>query len=77
MKDLLSKEYYCYKIHALLMKSTAYLLLYRHPHDMGNPLFLQENLDPPFYMIFKKSQPSCNPIIKRGGGGDSHYEYYI
>ena len=24
MKELLSKEYYCYKIHTLLMKSSAY-----------------------------------------------------
>ena len=26
MKDLQSKEHYCYKIHTLLMKSSAYLL---------------------------------------------------
>ena len=51
MKDLLSKEHYCYEIHTSLMKSSAYLLFYRHPLsiDMGYPPFLQENLDPPFH----------------------------
>ena len=32
MKKLLSKEHYCYKIHALLMKSSAY------PLSIDNPL---------------------------------------
>ena len=32
MKDLLSKEHCCYKIHTLLMKSSAYLIFYKqHP----------------------------------------------
>ena len=35
MKDMLSKEHYSYKIHTLLMKSSAYTPL----------LFLQKNLD--------------------------------
>ena len=59
MKDLLSKEHYCYKIHALRMKSNAYLLFYRQPPYMGYPPFLKENLHPPS-MIFQKSQPPVN-----------------
>ena len=58
MKDLLSKEHYCYKIHTL-MKGSAYppfppvlAPLYGLP-----PPFLQENLDP----------PSNTPINKGGG----------
>ena len=32
MKDLMSKEHYCYKIHTLTMKSSAYVpLLHRQP----------------------------------------------
>ena len=56
MKGLLSKEHIAMKS---LMKSSAYILFYRHspphpptpppPHYMGYPPFLQENLDPPFY----------------------------
>ena len=39
----------CYKIHTLLMKSSAYTLLYTSPY-MDYPLpFLQESLEPPFY----------------------------
>ena len=30
MKDLLSKEHYCYKIHVLLMTNTAYPSYIRH-----------------------------------------------
>ena len=29
MKDLLSKQHYCYKTHTSLMKTSAYLLFYR------------------------------------------------
>ena len=29
MKDVLSKEHYCHKIHKSLMKTSAYLLFYR------------------------------------------------
>ena len=60
MKDgeLLSKEHYCYKIHTLQMKSSAY------PHSTDvNPLYglprplLQENRDPlPFYDFSKTGQ---------------------
>ena len=31
MKDLLSKEYYCYKIHTSLTKSKAYSPFFRYP----------------------------------------------
>ena len=49
MRDLLSKEHHCYKIHALLMKSSAYSLSIDNPPNMGYPPLLQENLDSPFY----------------------------
>ena len=47
MKNLLSKEQYCYKIHALLMKSSAY------PPSVDNGSFLQENLDPTSFRIMR------------------------
>ena len=77
MKDLLSKVHYCYKIHTLLMTSSAYLLFYRH-HTWATLQFCKKMLIPPS-MIFKKSQPSYNSINKRGGGGGegSRYEYYM
>ena len=70
MKDLLSKEHYCYKIHTILMKSSAYLLFYRQPYPpiWARSSFLQENFNRP-PMIFQKSQQP----YKQGG---SHYEYY-
>ena len=56
MKDLLSKEYYCYKIHTLLMKSSAYLLFYSYPRIWAtSPHFYKKNT-----MIFQKSQPPIN-----------------
>ena len=61
MKDLLSKEHYCYQIHTLLMKISAYpppLLLCRQPPYMDYPPFLQEHLDPS--IIFQKFQPPVN-----------------
>ena len=57
MKDLLSTEHYCYKIHTLLMKSNAYLLFYRQSPYMGYPPFSQENLDPPFFDLSKIPSP--------------------
>ena len=49
MKNLLSKEHYCYNtIYTLLMKSSAYPLSIDNPL-YGLPPFLQENLDPHFY----------------------------
>ena len=59
MKDLLSKEHYCYKIHTSLLESSA-APFYRQPLPyMHYPPFLSENLDPPslFSMIVQKSQP--------------------
>ena len=42
------KEYYCYKIHTLLMKSSVYPPpFYKPPILYGLPTFLEENLDPP------------------------------
>ena len=69
MKDLLSKEHYCYKIHTLLMKSSTYLLFYRHSNTlhpyMGYLPFLPENLDPTFYDFLKIPSP---PISKGEDG---------
>ena len=48
MKNLLSKEQYCYKIHTLLMKSSAY------PPSVENGPFLQENLNPTSFKIMYK-----------------------
>ena len=53
MKDLLSKEHYCYKTHTLLDLKKAVITppLYWHtspPPYMDYSPFLQENLDPPF-----------------------------
>ena len=55
MKDLLSKEHYCLKIHTLLMKSSAPPPSIDNPPYMDDPPpFLQENLDPPFYNFSNK-----------------------
>ena len=37
MKDLLSKEYYCYEVHALLMKNCAYSLPFTDTLIYGSP----------------------------------------
>ena len=58
MKNLLSKEHYCYKIYTLLMKSSAY-----HPPYMANPHFYMKILIPPYMILTQKSQP---PINKAG-----------
>ena len=56
MKDFLSKEHYCYKIHTPLMKTSAYLLFYRQlippaPHlymaMWATPYFYKKMLIPP------------------------------
>ena len=59
MKDLLSKEHYCYKFQTLLVKSSAYAPSIEIPPYMDSPSFLQENLIPP-PIIFQKSQPHIN-----------------
>ena len=65
MKDLLSKKHYCYKIHALLVKSRAYT------PSIENPLFLQEDLIPPSMTVQKPQSP---PSKNKGG---SHYTCLI
>ena len=57
MKDLLSKQHYCYKTHTSLMKTSAYLLFYRqlnptpapHPYMAiwATPYFYKKILIPP------------------------------
>ena len=49
MKDLLSIQHYCNKIHKL-MKSSAYPtpLMTLAPYGLPPLLFLQDNLHPPF-----------------------------
>ena len=53
MKDLLSKEHYCSKIHILLMKKVF------TPPPVDNPLY-----DLP---IFTKNFQKSQPTIKEGG----------
>ena len=54
MKDLLSKEHYCYKIHTLLMKISAYPFPIDKPPLWATALpLLQKNLDTPA-IIFQK-----------------------
>ena len=68
MKDLLSKEHYCYKIHTLPMKSSAYL-----PFLQTNPHFHKKILILPCYDF---SNIPSHPINKGWGRGEgcSHYE---
>ena len=58
MKDFLSKEHYCYKIHTLRKKSSAYLLFYRHLTPIWATLHFYKKILIPPSMIFKKSKPS-------------------
>ena len=65
MKDLLSKGHYCYKIHTLLMKSSAYLFSSDNPLPlpcMDYPylpqLHFYEKTLKPLSMIFQKPQTS-------------------
>ena len=60
MKDLLSKEHYCYKMHALALKRSAYSPSIDNTPIMEYPPILQENLDPPpppFYDFSKIPTP--------------------
>ena len=58
MKDLLSKEHYCYEIHTSLMKSSAYLFsIDTHPPIWATLHFYKKILIPPS-VIFKKFKPS-------------------
>ena len=61
MKDLLSKEHYCYKIHTLLMKSSAYPPPI--PPSMGTPSIwttpsIFKYLDPPLLWFFRNFNPT-------------------
>ena len=65
MKDLRSKEHYCYKIYTLLMKSSA------HPPYIENPL----DVLPPSSIFKRKSCPTLlwffknlSPPLNKGGG---------
>ena len=49
MKNLLSKEHNCYKIHTLLMKSSAYPLSMDNPPIWANPHFYKKSLIPHSY----------------------------
>ena len=59
MKNLLSKEHYCYKAHVLLMKSSAYPPFFHRQHPPYGllPPFLWENLDPLLFYDFFKNIP--------------------
>ena len=59
MKDLLSKDHYCYKIHTLLMKSSAYSPSIDNPL-YGLPTRIYKKILTPASMIFQKSQPPIN-----------------
>ena len=57
MKDLLSQEHYCFKIHTLLMKSSAYPYpptLDNTTYIYGLPSYFYEKVFiPPFYDFSK------------------------
>ena len=63
MKDLLSKEYYCYKIHALLMKVISSQWL-RPSHFYTKILIL-------YFYDFSESHPT----ISKGGSHYVHLEW--
>ena len=78
MKDLLSKEHYCVKIHTLLMKSSTYPTFYRQPptlYVLPPPPYLQRNLDPLPFHYFSQIPTSPPPphTINKGGEEGSHY----
>ena len=55
MKDLLSKEHYCYKIRTPLMKSSAPPSIDTPLPPILNtlPIFIQQNFDLPLLWFFK------------------------
>ena len=58
MKDLLSKEHYCYKLHTLLMKNSAYPLFYSQPPYMVYTRhFCKKKFNPLFCDFSKISTP--------------------
>ena len=59
MKDLMSKDHYCYKIHTLLMNSSASPPFYRQPHLYGlSPCFYKKIFA--LFYDFSKVPPSIN-----------------
>ena len=75
MKDLLSKDHYCYKIHKFLMTTVLTPCSIGNPHYGLYPVFTRKSLPLPSpltlsSMIFQKSQPSINR-------GDSRYADFI
>ena len=69
MKDLLSKEHYCYKIHTFLIKNSAYPPFYRQPSyiEYPTPIF-QGNLDSLLLWFLKNLNSPINKV------GSVHYE---
>ena len=55
MKDLLSKEHYCYKIHTLLMKISAYPFPIDKPPLWATALPLLQKILIPLQLFFKNS----------------------
>ena len=61
MKDLLSKDHYCYKIHTLLMKPSAY-----NPPSIDNflyglpPIYKKILSSLPLLLFFKNLNPTIN-----------------
>ena len=56
MKDFLSKQHCCSKMHTSLMENSA-SSFYRQDSYMYYSKFLPKNLNPPPSMTFQKSQP--------------------
>ena len=52
--ERLTKEYYCYKIHTLVIESNAYPPSIDNTPKWTTPQFSQENFEPPLSMIFQK-----------------------
>ena len=83
MKDLLSEEHYCYKIHTLLMESNDNPLSIDKSLIWTTPIFTRKSwLTPhPLSLLWFFKIP--NLLISRGeggrgdgGGGCSHYLHY-
>ena len=76
MEDWLSKEHYCYKIHTLLVKTSAYLFFYRQPppYPQPTPIWLYR-LHPIFkrksWFPLKNCLENPNSPISKGGGEGS------
>ena len=51
MKDLLSKDHYCYKIYTLLIKAIAYSPRLVKTPIWSTPYFYRKNIYPSYYFI--------------------------